>query len=71
MGSNLLNDRYERPRGQYDVQASYRLTRHYAITASIRNLTREPDEMSYGIKSLAQSSRLLDRDYKVGINFNY
>ena len=71
LGSALLSDRYERARGQYDGQASYRLTRNFSITASVRNLTREPDEMSYGIKNLVQSSRLLDRDYKVAVNFNY
>ena len=71
LGSNLLNDRYETARGQYDAQMSYRLTRNYSITAAVRNLTRVPDEMSYGIKSLVQSSRLLDRDYKVTVSYNF
>lgn len=71
LGTNLLNDRYNVARGQYDAQVSYRINSHYSVTAAVRNLTREPDELSYGIKYLVQSSRLLDRDYKVGINFNY
>jgi TonB-dependent receptor len=71
LGSNLISDRYETARGQYDVQASYRLTEHYSITAAVRNLTRVPDEMSSGIKNLLQMSRLLDRDYKVSVNFNF
>jgi TonB-dependent receptor len=71
LGSNLAGDRYTTARGQWDVQLRYRFTPHYAVTASVRNLTREADERSYGIKSLVQSSRLLDRDYKVGIDFNF
>ena len=71
LGSNLINDRYEVARGQYDAQVSYRFTKNYSITAAVRNLTRVPDEMSYGIKSLVQMSRLLDRDYKVSLNFNF
>lgn len=71
LGSNLLNDRYSRPRGQYDAQFKYRFTPNYSITASVRNITREKDEMSYGIKNLVQMSRLLDRDYRVSIDFNF
>ncbi|MBE7539247.1 MAG: TonB-dependent receptor [Opitutaceae bacterium] len=71
LGGSLINDRYETARGQVDVLLRYRVNDHYSITASVRNLTREPDEMSYGIKSLVQSSRLLDRDYKVGVEFNF
>src|SRR6185295_3248913 len=71
LGSNLLNDRYNVARGQYDAQVSYRINRNYSITAAVRNLTREPDELSYGIKYLVQSSRLLDRDYKLSLNFTF
>ncbi|HVT73651.1 MAG TPA: TonB-dependent receptor [Lacunisphaera sp.] len=71
LGSGLLSDRYERARGQVDVQMKYRINDHYSISASVRNLNREPDEMSFGIKSLVQMSRLLDRDYKVGVDFNF
>lgn len=71
LGSNLIGDRYNRGRKQYDAQARYRFTKNYSLTAAVRNLTREPDELSYGIKSLVQSSRLLDRDYKLELNFNF
>jgi TonB-dependent receptor len=71
LGSNLLNDRYRVARGQYDGQIRYRLSEHYAVTFSVRNITREPEEQSYGIKYLVQSSRLLDRDYKLSLDFNF
>lgn len=71
LGSNLLNDRYKRARGQVDVLMKYRISDHYSINASVRNLNRAPDEQSFGVKSLVQSSRLLDRDYKVGVDFNF
>jgi len=71
LGSTLIQDRYNVARKQFDAQASYRITRNYSITAAVRNLTRESDDMSYGIKYLVQSSRLLDRDYKVSLNFNF
>lgn len=71
LGSGLLNDRYERPREQYDAQVRYRINRNYSVTFSVRNLTREPDEMSYGVKNLVQMSRLLDRDYKLSVDFNF
>jgi len=71
LGSNLLNDRYKTPRGQYDAQAKFRINQNYSITASVRNLTKEKDEMSFGIKNLVQMSRLLDRDYRVSLDFNF
>lgn len=71
LGSAPLSDIYRKSRGQYDVQIGYRLSAHYALTASVRNLTREPEEFSFGIRSLVQSSRLLDRDYRLGVNFNF
>jgi TonB-dependent receptor len=71
LGSNLLNDRYNRARAQFDGQVNFRINRHYSVTAAVRNLTREPDEMSFGIKNLVQSSRLLDRDYRLSLDFNY
>lgn len=70
-GSNLLQDRYNTGRKQYDAQARYRFTKNYSLTFAVRNLTREPDELSYGIKNLVQSSRLLDRDYKLSLDFNF
>jgi outer membrane receptor protein involved in Fe transport len=71
LGSAPLSDIYRKTRGQYDAQLRYRLSAHYALTASVRNFTREPEEFSYGIRSLVQSSRLLDRDYRLGVNFNF
>ena len=71
LGSSLIQDRYNTGRKQYDAQASYRFNAHYSITASVRNLTRERDDASYGLKNLVQSSRLLDRDYKLSLNFNF
>jgi len=71
LGSTLIQDRYNVARCQYDAQVSYRFTRNYSVTAAVRNITREPDELSYGLKYLVQSSRLLDRDYKVSLNFNF
>jgi hypothetical protein len=37
----------------------------------VRNLTREPEQFRYGIEGLLRTSRLLDRDYKISLNFNY
>ena len=71
LGSAPLSDIYRKARGQYDAQLRYRFSAHYAVTASVRNLTREPEQFSFGIRSLVQSSRLLDRDYRFGVNFNY
>jgi TonB-dependent receptor len=71
LGSAPLSDIYRKARGQYDAQLRYRFSAHYAVTASVRNLTREPEQFSFGIRSLVQSSRLLDRDYRLGVNFNY
>lgn len=71
LGSNLLNDIYRNPRGQYDVQLRYRINSRYAITGAIRNVTREKEEFSYGVNGLMRTSRLLDRDYKLGVSFNF
>lgn len=71
LGSARLSDIYRKARGQYDAQVRYRFSANYSLTASVRNLTREPEQFSFGIRSLVQSSRLLDRDYRVGISFNF
>jgi TonB-dependent receptor len=71
LGSAPLSDIYRKARGQYDAQLRYRFSAHYSVTASVRNLTREPEQFSFGIRSLVQASRLLDRDYRLGVNFNY
>jgi outer membrane receptor for ferrienterochelin and colicin len=53
------------------VQARYRINKSYSITASVRNLTREKEQRSTGVFSLMQYSRVLDRDYKLGLDFNF
>lgn len=71
LGSNVLNDIYRNPRGQYDVQLRYRISSRYSITGSVRNVTREKEQFSYGVNGLVRTSRLLDRDYKLGLGFNF
>ena len=73
LGSNALNDIYRKPRGQCDVQLRYRISSNYSITGSIRNLTREYERFEYGPShsNLIRTSRILERDYKIGVNVNY
>ncbi|MBM3851575.1 MAG: TonB-dependent receptor [Verrucomicrobia bacterium] len=71
LGNDLLNDRYRVPRYQIDLQFSYRITQHYSLRASVRNLTREKEQRSTAVAHLMQYSRLLDRDYKLGLDFNF
>lgn len=71
LGSNLLADIYRKPREQVDVQLRYRFSPRYAVTAAVRNLTREPEQFSYGFSGLMRTSRLLERDYKLGLDFNF
>ena len=71
LGSNLLNDVYRRPREQYDVHFRYKLSDRYSISGAVRNLTREKEQFSYGVRHLLRTSRLLDRDYKLGVEFKY
>jgi TonB-dependent receptor len=71
IGASTYNDIYRLPRKQLDLQFRYRLSEHYSISASVRNLTREPEQFRYGIEGLLRTSRLLDRDYKISLNFNY
>ena len=71
LGSDVLNDVYRLPREQYDVLCRYKITQHFSLSASVRNLTREKEQFSYGVKSLLRTSRLLDRDYKLGAEFNF
>ncbi|MBL9216034.1 MAG: TonB-dependent receptor [Opitutaceae bacterium] len=71
IGGDVLGDTYVRPRDQVDVQFRYRISQHYAITASVRNVTREPEQRSKGVFQLLHDSRLLGRDYKIGLDFNF
>ena len=71
VGSSVLSDIYRLPRAQYDAQFRFRINGNYSITASVRNLTREKEQFSYGIYSLIRTSRLLDRDYKLSVDLNF
>jgi TonB-dependent receptor len=71
LGSNILNDVYRLPREQYDLQLRYRITENFALSGSVRNLTREKEQFSYGVRSLMRTSQLLERDYKIGLEFNF
>ena len=71
LGSNVIGDRYKTHRGQYDGQARYRLNKNYSLTLAVNNITREPDNMSYGVKYLLQNSKLLDRSYRLSLDFNF
>jgi TonB-dependent receptor len=71
LGSVILSDIYRLPREQYDAQFRFRINSNYSITASVRNLTREKEEFSYGVQSLMRTTRLLDRDYKISVDFNF
>lgn len=71
IGSDVLNDRYRVPRDQFDVLFRYRVSGNYAITAAVRNLTEEPEQRSTGVFNLMQYSRLLGRDFRVGLDFNF
>lgn len=71
LGSNLLNDVYRRPRGQYDLQLRYKFSDRISANGAIRNLTREKEQFTYGVRQLMRTSRLLDREFKLGVEFNY
>ena len=73
LGSAVLSDVYRKPRGQYDMQLRYRINSNYSITGSIRNLTSEEERFEYGPShsNLMRTSRILERDYKIGVNLNY
>lgn len=71
LGSNATLDFYRHPRDQYDAQLSYRITPHYSVVASARNLTREPERVSYGFTNRMRTTRDLGRDFRVGVSFNY
>jgi TonB-dependent receptor len=71
LGSNLLSDIYLLPRYQYDLMARYKLTNKFALTASVRNLTEEKEQFSYGIRNLMRTSRLLGREYRLGVDYTF
>ncbi len=69
LGSNTLNDIYRVPRQQYDLLLRYKLNEHISFSGAVRNLTREKEQFSYGIKELMRTSRLLGREYKIGLEY--
>ncbi|MBL9215918.1 MAG: TonB-dependent receptor [Opitutaceae bacterium] len=71
LGSDILSDRYRVPRGQIDVLFRYKINSRYAVTGSVRNLNREPEQRSTGVFNLMQYSRLLGRDYRLGLDFTF
>lgn len=71
LGTAILNDVYRRPREQYDLHLRYKISNRYKLAGSIRNLTREKEQFSYGVRQLLRTSRLLDREYKLGVEFSY
>ena len=71
LGSALLSDVYLLPRHQYDFQTRFRINDHFSISGAIRNLTEEKEQFSYGVFSLMRTSRLLGRDYKVGVEYSF
>lgn len=71
LGSALLNDVYLLPRHQYDLLVRYRINDHFAISGAVRNLTEEKEQFSYGVFNLMRTSRLLGRDYKVGVEYTF
>lgn len=71
LGGSLIQDQYKTNRGQYDGQVRYRVTKNYSLTFAVNNITREPDNMSYGFKNLLRLSRLLDRSYRLSVDFNF
>ncbi len=71
VGNTKLNDNYRLPREQYDLLMRYRINENYSISVSVRNLTEEPEQFRFGYEGLMRTSRLLGRDYKVSINFNF
>lgn len=71
LGSAVLSDIYRLSRKQIDAQARYRINDNYSITFSVRNLTKEDERFSYGVKHLMRTSRLLDRDFKLSVDLNF
>lgn len=71
LGSKDTLDFFLHTRDQYDAQLSYRVTPHYSVVVSARNLTREPEQLSYGLTDRMRTSRDLGRDFRISVNFNY
>lgn len=68
LGSSVLTDEYRRPRSQVDALVRYSLAKNLNVSLSARNITAEPEQFSYGIKSLLRTSRLIDRDFTLSVS---
>jgi len=71
LGSDRLSDIYLLPRHQYDLLVRYRINDRFAISGAVRNLTEEKEQFSYGFFNLMRTSRLLGRDYKIGVEYTF
>jgi TonB-dependent receptor len=71
LGSNVLNDVYLRPREQFDLQMRQKVTEHFSATLSVRNLTEEKEQFSFGVRNLLRISRLLGREFRVGVDYTF
>ena len=71
LGSTVLNDVYLRPREQFDLQMRQKVTEHFSATLSVRNLTEEKEQFSFGVRNLLRISRLLGREFRVGVDYTF
>ncbi|MFM9092315.1 MAG: hypothetical protein ACKOUK_11345, partial [Verrucomicrobiota bacterium] len=71
LGSNLLNDTYLRPRAQFDFQVRQKFNEHFSGTFSVRNLTEEKEQYSLGVRNLLRISRLLGREFRLGLDYTF
>lgn len=71
LGSAILSDVYLRPRQQFDVQMRQKLSENFSVTLSVRNLTEEKEQYSLGVRQLLRISRLLGRDFRVGVDYTF
>lgn len=71
LGSNVLNDVYLRPREQFDLQMRQKLSERFSATLSVRNLTEEKEQYSFGVRNLLRISRLLGREFRVGVDYTF
>jgi outer membrane receptor protein involved in Fe transport len=69
LGAGRINDIWRKARGQLDAQIRWRFAPAWALTLALRNLTSEPEEFSYGYKNLMRTSRLLQRDLRLALEW--
>lgn len=71
VGASAADDTYMAPRGQYDVQASYKINDVYRVFISGQNLTDAPRLTLFGKDGRLRRGNLYGPDYKAGIRFNF